>query len=416
MNKREESALLDALSLQPELRESLEKHLREGSDLFGKSSPFSALLQGMVNVMLEGEMDSHLKEEKASGNANKRNGHTSKEVTSTAGKLSIRTPRDRESSFDPELISKRSRTLSSGLDTQILALYAQGNSVEDVRRLLDQMYGVSISAGKISAITDRVLVEMRDWQERPLLPFYAVVYLDAIHFNVRHEGQYQSRAFYTVYSTDIHGNRDLLGMYISDNEGANRWGLVLEDLKRRGVKDVIFFCTDNLQGFSESIRSVYETSIIQKCIVHQMRNSTRFCDDKDVKEVVKDLKKVYKAATRVQAQLNLEAFEVKWGKKYGSIVRSWTDNWEELTAFMEYPAELRRILYTTNPVEALHRIMRKLVKSKAAWVSEQALLKQLYMSLMHNRKSWAKKTYNWKVCQRALIDYFGDRVTKHIHD
>ncbi|MEM7106544.1 MAG: IS256 family transposase [Bacteroidota bacterium] len=406
--------ILKAVLDNPEARKALEGHLKSGKDLFGKESPFTELLQGMVNVALEGELDAHLEEDHMEGRRNKRNGHTSKQVLSSSGELTIKTPRDRKGSFEPELVAKRSRQLQSGLDDQIIALYAQGNSVEDVRRLLHEFYGVSISAGKISTITDRVLVEISDWQQRPLLAFYVVIYLDAIHFNVRHEGKYESRAFYTVYGTDIEGNRDLLGMFIFDNEGAKSWGLVLEDLQRRGVEDVLFFCTDNLQGFSESIKEVFPTSIIQKCIVHQMRNSTRFCDEKDRKEVVKDLKKIYQSASRTQAQLHLEAFEAKWGKKYGHIVKSWTDNWEELTAFMDYPKDLRRILYTTNPVEALHRIMRKMVKSKAAWVSDQALIKQLYLSLMYNQKSWRKKTYNWKVCQRAMIKQFGERVTKHL--
>jgi len=407
-------ALLRAIMADKSALAEAEEYLRSGGDVLGKDSPFTALLQGMVNAALEGEMDAHMESERMSGQANKRNGHTSKGVISSQGKLSIRTPRDRAGSFEPELIKKRARQLHSGLDKQIIALYAQGNSVEDVRRLLNEMYGLSISAGKISAITDRVLVEISDWQQRPLLSFYSIIYLDAIHFNVRHEGKYESRAFYTVYGTDVEGNRDLLGMYVSDSEGAKSWGLVLEDLHRRGVEDVLFFCTDNLKGFSESIKAVYPTSIIQKCIVHQMRNSTRFCDDKDRKEVVKDLKKIYRAANRVQAQIHLEAFAAKWGKKYSHVVKSWTNNWEELTAFMDYPQDLRRILYTTNPVEALHRIIRKLVKNKAAWVSDQALIKQLYLSLKYNEKSWKKKTYNWKVCQRAMIDHFGERVTQHL--
>ena len=416
MSKKEEkqSALLRALKRDPEVYGAFEEHIKSGKDLFGEDSPFSALLQGVVNAALEGELDSHLEEERSAGRKNKRNGHTPKQVVSSSGPLSIRTPRDRSGTFEPELVPKRARQLSSGLDDQIITLYAQGNSVEDVRRILQEFYGLSISAGKISAITDRVLVEISDWQQRPLQPFYSIIYLDAIHFNVRHEGKYDSRAFYTVYATDAEGQRDLLGLYVFENEGATSWGLVLEDLQRRGLEDVLFFCTDNLKGFSESMKSVFPLTIIQKCIVHQMRNSTRFCDEKDRKEVIRDLKKVYQAANRTQAQLHLEAFAAKWGKKYGHIVKSWTDNWEELMAFMDYPKDLRRILYTTNPVEALHRIIRKLVKSKAAWVSEQALIKQLYLSLMYNQKSWRRKTYNWKVCQRAMIEQFGERITQHL--
>jgi transposase-like protein len=328
--------------------------------------------------------------------------------------LSIKSPRDRNSDFEPQLVSKRQRELSSGLDDQILALYAQGNSVEDVRRLLMKIYGVDISAGKISQITDKVLPQVQEWRDRPLEVFYAIVYLDAVYFKVRHEGRYINRAFYTVYAVTWDGQRDLLGMYVQSGEGANRWGLVLEDLRRRGVQDILVICTDNLKGFSETISEVFPNSIVQKCIVHQVRNSLKFVDDQDRKKLTVDLRKVYTTTTREQAQLALEAFAVKWDEKYGYIARGWRQNWDELVAFMDFPKEMRRMIYTTNPVEALHRIIRKIVKSKAAWVSDTALIKQLYLSLMYNEKSWKRKAYGWKSIQRDLLKQYEHRVNQWI--
>ena len=216
------------------------------------------------------------------------------------------------------------------MDEQIIALYAQGNSVEDVRRLLAKLYGLSISAGKISAITDKVLPEIEAWRSRPLLALYAIVYLDAVHFKVRYEGRYTSRAFYTVYGVDAEGQRDLLGLYVNENEGASRWGLILEDLKRRGVEDILVCCTDDLTGFSEVISEVYPLSVIQKCIVHKVRSSTRFVDDKDSKAVRRDLRTVYTATSREEARTKMDTFKVTWGSKYGHLVNSWEKDWSAM--------------------------------------------------------------------------------------
>ena len=408
-----DSSLHDLVKQDPTRYAQLQQHLRDQKPLLGPDSPFSDLLQELVNAALEGEMDDFLAQPPRPGQEdgpNKRNGRTKKKVLSTAGSLDIATPRDRQGRFEPELVAKRQRQLGSGLDEQVLALYAQGNSIEDVRRLLEQLYGLELSAGKISDITDRVLPAIQDWQQRRLQAFYPIVYLDAIHFKVRHEGRYEQRAFYTVYAVDFEGQRDLLGMYVQGREGAHLWGLVLEDLCQRGVEDILVVCTDNLTGFSEAIAEVFPAAIVQKCIVHQVRNSLRFVDDKDRKAVVKDLKSIYRAATRQQALQARQVFAQRWGDKYAYIVRQWEAHWEELMAFMDFSAPLRRMIYTTNPVEALHRIIRKLVKSKAAWVSDQALIKQLYLCLMANEKSWRRRAYNWKVIQRELVARYPERV------
>jgi transposase-like protein len=402
---------MEDLLTDPTMSSRLQEHLYSKKGLLGKESPFSALLQQMVNTMLEGEIDSFLAEERATGRSNKRNGKTPKRVLSEMGSLAISTPRDRNGDFEPELIGKRERELSSGLDDQILSLYAQGNSVEDVRRLVEDIYGVTISAGRISQITDKILPQIQEWRTRVLQSFYPIVYLDAIHFKVRQDGKYTQSAFYTVYSVDWEGNRDVLGLYInSGGEGAKKWGLVMEDLKSRGVADILVVCTDDLQGFSEQIQEVFPHSIVQKCIVHQMRNSLKYVDEVDKKAISKDLRQVYTSSTEESARTALAAFEAQWGKKYKYIAKQWTQNWGELMAFLDFPLPMRKMIYTTNPVEALHRIMRKLVKSKAAWVSETALLKQLYLSLTRNEKSWKRKANGWASIQREIMELYPQRV------
>ena len=406
------------ISLPHEVEEQLEEHLRSKKPLFGKDSPWSGLLQTMVNSILEGELSHHLSEERKQkeigDSKNKRNGHIHKEILSDNGPLLISTPRDRNGTFEPEIVQKRQRQLTSGLDNQIMALYAQGNSVEDVRRLLLEMYNVELSAGKISQITDSILPEIASWRTRPLKSFYAIVYMDAIHFKVRSDGKYKTQAFYTVYAIDWEGNRDLLGMYVNESEAASRWGMVLNDLKERGVEDILYICIDNLTGFSDVIQDVFPQTIIQKCIVHQIRNSLKFVLDKDKKKVAKALRKIYTASTLYSAEEALKVFDNEWGTTYGYITKQWRNNWDELTPYFNHTENIRRMIYTTNPVEALHRIIRKLVKSKAAWVSQEALTKQIYLSLMQNKKSWKKRTNNWKSIQLELLEQYSNRITPHL--
>ena len=400
--------------LSPELQNQIADHLKSGKPLLGADSPISQMMQSAINAVLEGELSHHLSEDSAVAKKNKRNGSISKRVISSLGELEISTPRDRNSTFEPEFIAKRQTELNSGLNDQIIALYAQGNSIEDVRRLIQQMFGVSISAGKISAITDQVLPLVQEWRSRALSTFYAILYLDAIHFKVRHNGKYGTRAFYTVYSIDLEGRRDILGLYLSENESATQWSLVMEDLKSRGVEDVAVICTDNLSGFSNAIDQAFPEAVVQKCIVHQIRNSVRYVTDKERKEICADLRTIYTAISETEAKVALEALYAKWDKKLYYILDDWQNKWEELMAFMQFPKEMRRMIYTTNPVEAVHRVMRKLIKGKAAWTSETALLKQLYLSLMHNQKSWKRNAFKWKPILYELIKTYGQRIEKHL--
>jgi putative transposase len=395
-------------------RAEVMNRLYQGDPIVGDGGIFTDMLQALVNAALEGEMDHTLRESKIVNNENRRNGHTHKTVTSRVGPFDVHTPRDRRGEHKPILVKKWDRDLGTGLDDIILSLYARGQSVEDVRYQLQELYGVDVSAGAITAVTDRVWSEILEWQQRPLSPCYPIVYLDAIFYKVREDGRIIGKALYTAYGVAIDGKRDILGFYLNESEGSRQWGLILEDIKRRGVEDVFFFCVDGLAGFKKVIEEVYPFSIIQRCIVHVIRNSTKFVSYKDIKQVCVDLRKIYTASDRQQAALALIAFGTRWDSKYKEIRPKWEENWDELMAFMDYSENIRKLIYTTNPVEALHRVMRKVTKSKGAWSNDKGLLKQLYLTLMHNQKSWHKIAHGWNSIQKDLVDHFGNRYEKYL--
>lgn len=411
--KKKKSPRLSDLIKDEDLWKQIQEALYSDKPLLGpEGGVFTDLLQAMVNASLEGELDHHLEKEKKNEASNRRNGHIEKTVKSSAGALQVKTPRDRLSNFDPKLIKKREKALKGGLDNLILTLYAQGNSNEDIYRMLQKMYGIEYSTSAISRITERVWPEIMAWQQRPVKPCYAILYLDGIFFRVQEDGRFQERTLYSIYGVDAEGNRDVLGLYLDKRESANQWMLVLEDLKRRGLKDVFFVCIDGLPGFKKAIHSVFDQAIVQRCIVHKVRNSVRFVSDKDYRPLCKDLRKVYQSANREQAVLALEEFEKKWGSRGERIAELWRKDWEELMAFMDYSEDLRRMIYTTNPVENLHRVIRKVVKSKGAWISQRALTKQIFLTLMQNEKSWKRRAYKWKAIQENLGLVFGDRFLK----
>lgn len=412
--KREKRLRLNEIIPDDAIRNEMLSRLYKGDPILGEKGVFTNLLQSFVNAALEGEMDNFLQEAKDESTENRRNGHTSKSLRSTAGPLSIQTPRDRSGDHEPIIVKKRERELGTGLDEIILSLYARGQSVEDVRFQLRQIYGLEVSAGAISAVTDRVWSEIIEWQQRPLAPCYTIIYLDAIHYKVREDGKVISKAIYTVYSVTTDGQRDILGLYLSQSEGARQWGLILEDIKRRGVEDVLFFSVDGLTGFKDVIEQSFPFSALQRCIVHKIRNSTRYVSDKDIKAVCRDLRKIYMASDREQALIALEAFGEQWNAKYKEIKPSWEADWEDLMVFMDYGQNIRRMIYTTNPVEAVHRVMRKVTKTKGAWSNDKGLLKQLYLTLKYNEKSWKRTAFNWKAIQRELMEHFGERYTRYL--
>ncbi len=411
--RRKKGPSLEELIPDKARREEVVKRLYSGDDILGEGGIFTDMLQALVNAALDGEMDETLSN-KGSTNSNRRNGYTDKKVRSKSGPIKVQTPRDRQGEHEPIIIKKWERELSSGMDDVILSLYARGQSVEDVRHQLRTLYGVDVSAGIISSVTNRIWTEVLDWQQRPLHSCYPIIYLDAIHYKVRESGQVSTRAVYTCYGIDCEGQRDVLGLYLDESEGARSWGLLLEDLKRRGVEDVFIFCIDGLRGFKEAIGYVYPEAIVQRCIVHMVRSSTRFTSYKDIKKVCSDLRKVYTSANRKQAEMALESFGKTWNDKYPEIQRKWLESWEELMSFMDYESNIRRMIYTTNPVEVLHRLMRKITKTKGAWTSEKALTKQLYLALKYNEKSWKKKARSWPPIQRELLNKFEGRYEKHL--
>lgn len=412
--KKEKQKSLEELIPDAEMREKVMSGLYSGKKLFGSEGVFTDLLQAMINAGLQGEMTAHLSEEKKKGEKNRRNGIKRKRVKTEGGMIEVLTPRDRAGSYEPLLVEPWKREINTGLNDMIISLYARGQTVSDIRYQLEEIYGVQMSAGAISTITEQVWSTIVEWQQRDLESCYAIIYLDGIRFKVREGGKYIEKVSYSVYGVDVEGNRDLLGLYLRPSEGANNWGQILEDLQKRGLEDVFFFCIDGLAGFANAIREVYPSSLVQRCIVHKVRNSVRFVNDKDKKKVCADLKKIYSAAGIEEAEMALVAFKEKWDKKYPSISPKWEADWADLMVFMDFGKEIRRMIYTTNPVEALHRVIRKVTKSKRAWTNDKALFKQIYLTLMHNKKSWKRKAFAWKSIQIELAEKFGERYLKHL--
>lgn len=382
------------------------EQLKSGKPLLGKDGAFAPLLENILNAALEGEMDAHLNaDERIMGN--RRNGRMSKQVQTQMGEITVNTPRDRLSTFEPEFIKKRETILAEGVADRIIGLYALGNSTREISDWMEENLGNRVSADTISAITDRVLPEIQSWKSRPLERVYAIVWMDAIHYKVMDDkNRPVTRAIYNVLGVDRNGYKDLLGMYISKSEGANFWLQVLTDLQTRGVKDILIACTDNLTGFSDAIKSVFAETTIQTCIVHQIRNSLKYVASKNQKEFMKDLKRVYQAVSKDQAAVELENLNSKWGEDYPIVIKSWRDNWEKLTAYFQYSDSIRKIIYTTNTVEGYHRQIRKVTKNKGVFTNDTALEKLVYLAYRNIRKKWTMPLANWgKTAQQLAIIY-----------
>lgn len=382
------------------------KRLLEGEELAGEDGILIPLIQRLLQASIDGEMQAHVE----TNRPNRRNGKKGKTLKSSQGLLRIDMPRDRDGSFNSGLVPKRSTSLGAGLDNKILALYGLGMSYSDIRGHLAEMYGLDVSEASLSAITDKVLDELAGWQSRQLARVYPFVWLDALHYKVRHEGRVITRALYTVLALRLDGHKELLGLYVSEHEGARFWLGVLSDLQARGVADILVTSIDGLKGFPEAIESIYPQTRVQLCLVHQMRNSLRFVPDKDRKAVSRDLKAIYKASKREDAKRAFQAFCTQWGQKYPMIVKSWSEHWDRLMEMFDYPPEIRRIIYTTNPVEGVHRQLRKVTKTKGAFVSDQALLKLLYLAYKNIEAKWRKTNMNWGLTLQQLYLLFPDRL------
>jgi putative transposase len=391
------------------MRDKALQQLMSGQSLTGKDGVFAPLLQQFLESALEGEMSSHLTElERSKGN--KRNGKGTKTLKTSSGEVKIATPQDRQSSFEPQIVRKRETILADNLSSQIIGLYGRGMSFRDISQHIKEMYDVDISHDTLSEITERVIPLVKEWQNRPLEAVYPIVWLDAMHYKVRDGGKVVSRAVYNILAINAEGHKDLIGMYISESEGANFWLSVLTDIKSRGVKDILIACTDNLTGFSEAILSVFPHAEVQTCVIHQIRNSLKYVASKDQKTFMKDLKMVYQAANKSQAEDGLIKLEEIWGKKYPVVIKSWNNNWAKLSTYFQYDEHVRRLIYTTNAVEGFHRQVRKVTKTKGAFPNDMALLKLIYLTVENISKKWTQPLQNWGLTVQQLSIKFGDRM------
>jgi len=392
-----------------EAKQKLKGQLRSGQSLFGKGGAFAPLLEEMLNAMLEGELEAHLDDEQRSG-GNRRNGKGTKTVKTAAGSLEISTPRDRSGTFEPEIIKKRETILAQSLEDKIIGLYGLGMSLRDISAYIKETYDTDISATTLSAITDKVIPLVKEWQQRPLESLYCIVWLDGMHYKVKEEGRTQTRCVYNILGINKDGRKEVLGMYVSQSEGANFWLSVITDLKQRGVEDILIASIDNLRGFEEAIRTIYPLTEVQTCVVHQIRNSIKYVASKDQKVFMADLKPVYRANTESEALDELARLKEKWNKKYPMVIASWENNWAKLSTYFKYPDGIRRLIYTTNTIEGYHRQIRKVTKNKGVFTSDMALLKLIYLATDRIQQKWTMPLANWAISASQLKIIFGERM------
>ena len=392
-----------------ELGAQVLEELKAGKPLFGKDGALAPLLENIINAALEGEMDAHLTEESRQA-GNRRNGKMQKQVQTPVGEVTVSTPRDRDSSFDPQFIKKRETMLAEGMAEKIISMHALGTSTRAISDWMEENLSCRVSAETISSITDRVLPEIKSWRSRSLDPVYAIVWLDAIHYKVMDgKGFAVTRAIYNVLGVGKDGKKDLLGMYISKSEGSNFWLSVLSDLQNRGVKDILITCIDGLKGFPDAIKSVFPETNVQLCIVHQIRNSLKYVGSKNQKVFLADLKRVYSAVSKEAAETQLDSLETKWGEQYPIVIKFWRDNWERLTEYFQYTPMIRKLIYTTNTVEGYHRQIRKVTKNKGVFPNDTALEKLVYLAYRNIRKKWTMPLANWAEISQQLAIKFGER-------
>jgi len=387
------------------------KAIQSGQPLMGKEGVLTPLIKNLTEAALEGELESHLGQEIIT---NRRNGKTQKTIKSLNGNFELNSPRDRAGTFSPKLVKKHQTTLNDEIEQKIIALYGLGMSYKDISSHLQDIYGIEVSTGTLSAVTDKIIHTVKEWQARPLESIYPIVWLDAIHYKIREDGKVLSRAVYTILGVNLEGRKEVLGLYISENEGANFWLQVLTDLSNRGVDDILIACVDGLKGFPEAIESIFPATEVQLCIVHQIRNSLKYVGSKNKKEFMVDLKRVYKASNKDLAESELDVLEDKWNDKYPIVIKSWRNNWERLSQYFKYPEDIRRIIYTTNTIEAVHRQFRKLTKTKGAFPNKHSLLKLLYMGIQNASKKWTMPIQNWSLTISQLAIFFEGRLDKEL--
>ena len=369
----------------------------------------AGLIQECMDAELEEELGYSRYDYKNKRIDNSRNGSYKKTVSSSQGEIDLKVPRDRNGDYEPQIVKKHQMDVSE-IEDKILFLYSQGTSTRDIERTMQEMYGIEVDATRVSKITDKILPVIREWQNRPLESVYAMVMLDAIHYKVREDGIVVKKAVYIGIGTDLEGKKDVLGIWIGATESAKYWLSVLNGLKNRGVNDILIVSVDGLTGFSEAIAAAYPRTEIQRCIIHQIRSSTRYVSYKDVKAFTAALKPIYKAPTEELALEALDELESAWGGKYPASIKSWRDHWDELATMFKYPEQIRLIIYTTNAIENFNRQLRKVTKTKSAFVSDDALLKQLYLVTMQVTDKWTMPIKDWGSILMQLMIFFGDRV------
>ena len=366
-------------------------------------------IKDMLKVEIEHELGYAKNSVSEKNTSNSRNGYSKKTVRSEYGNINLDIPRNKNAEFEPQIIPKYQREITD-IEGQILSLYAKGMSSRDIEEHLNNLYGIDVSPSMISKITDKIIPEIREWQSRQLEDVYPVVFMDAIHYSVRKEGIVVKKAVYLAIGIDREGRKEVMGFWIGENESGKYWLNILNELKNRGVQDILIMSIDNLKGFSEAISSVFSRTEIQKCIVHQIRNSIRHISYKDVREFASELKEMYNAPTLEQAENRLDALEEKWGKKYMAVINSWRSNWNELTTYFKYDTKIRKLIYTTNPIESLNRQLRKYTKTKSLYPTDEALMKSVYLSLKEATKKWTGRISGWGEIYSQLSIYFEGRI------
>ena len=402
------------------MREMMQGYLKENDISIKSGNDVNSIMRDMMSVLLEGVLDEELNEElgyskydyRNKETDNSRNGHSRKTMRTSYGDMDIAIPRDRKGEYEPQLIPKYQNTVTQDMEEKIISMYAKGMTTGDIEAHLKELYDLDISDSTISRITDKIMPLVKEWQERPLQEIYAVVYRDAIHYHVRSEGRIVKRAVYIALGIDMDGKKDVIGMYVGENEGAKFWLSIINGLKNRGVQDILIACVDGLNGFPQAIEAVYPKTEIQQCIIHQIRNTTNYVSYKDLKKLMADLKMVYAAPDEAAALEELESFGKKWNSKYPKIYKSWSERWATLSTYFKYPNEVRKLIYTTNAIEGFNRQLRKVTKSKTVFPSDDSLLKMLYLATMDITKKWTGRRRDWSQIRAQLEIYFEERLEK----
>ena len=403
------------------LREMMSTYMKENNVLPKDGTDVNSIMRDMMSIILEGTLDAEMDEElgyskydyRNKDTENSRNGYSKKTMHTSYGDMDINVPRDRKGEFEPQVVKKYQNTVTQDMEEKILSMYAKGMTTSDIESHMRELYDIDVSDTTISRITDKVLPLIKEWQERPLEEVYAVVFMDAIHYHVRSEGRIVKRAVYIAIGINMAGIKDVLGMYVGENESAKFWLSIMNGLKNRGVEDILITCVDGLTGFPQAIEAVYPNAEIQQCIIHQIRNSTKYVSYKDLKKLMADLKTVYSAPDEKTAVTNLEEFGKKWDSKYPQIHKSWSERWPTLATYFKYPEAVRRLIYTTNTIEGFNRQLRKVTKSKTVFPSDDSLLKMLYLAMMDITKKWTGHRQDWGQIHAQLEIFFEERLAGH---